>query len=177
MTDPKRKFWGWGLAAEGPDEAQTRKLGAGLAARFGQDASEVTPAPRLEELDLRAPRVRPPAALEACVTDAPFERARHSYGASYSDVIRALRREYPEPPDQVAFPRSDAEVERVLEWCSAERIAAIPYGGGSSVVGGVECAVGGDYQGVVSVDLGGFGRVLEIDRTSRTAQILSLRDI
>ena len=171
LTDRERKFWGWGLEGVGPDEAQTRKLGAGLAARFGLDASDVTPAPRLEELELRAPRITPPAALEDCVTDAPFERARHSYGASYSDVIRALRREYPEPPDQVAFPRTEAEVEALLEWCTAEHIAAIPYGGGSSVVGGVECAVGDAYRGVVSIDLGRLDRVLEIERSSRTARI------
>ena len=170
-TDRKRKFWGWGLEGVGPDEAQTEKLGAGLATRFGLDALEITPAPRLEELRLRAPRITPPSQLENCMTDAPFERARHTYGASYSDVIRALRREYPEPPDQVAFPRSEDEVEALLEWCTAEQIAAIPYGGGSSVVGGVECAVGDAYRGVVSIDLGRLDRVLEIDRASRTARI------
>jgi alkyldihydroxyacetonephosphate synthase len=85
--------------------------------------------------------------------------------------VRAYRRDFSEPPDRVALPRNEAEVAAVLEWCADHRVAAIPYGGGSSVVGGVECAVGDGYAGVISLDLGRLDRVLEIDRTSRCARI------
>jgi len=59
----------------------------------------------------------------------------------------------------------------VLDHCAREGLAAIPFGGGSSVVGGVETRIDGDYRGVVTIDLGRMARVLEIDRASRAARI------
>ena len=59
----------------------------------------------------------------------------------------------------------------VLEWCSDAGVAAIPFGGGSSVVGGVEPDVGDGYRGVISVDLRHLQGVLEVDGTSRAARI------
>jgi alkyldihydroxyacetonephosphate synthase len=115
--------------------------------------------------------VSPPAALaELCSTDV-YDRAGHTYGKSYRDVVRAFRGELPLPPDLVAFPRREHDVVALLDWCSDARVAAVPYGGGSSVVGGVECDIGDDYAGAVSIDLTRLDRVLEIDRTSRAARI------
>src|SRR5262249_60465401 len=62
-------------------------------------------------------------------------------------------------------------VVALLDWCADAGAAAIPYGGGSSVVGGVECDVGDAYRGVVTIDLRRLGRVVDIDRTSRAARI------
>ena len=59
----------------------------------------------------------------------------------------------------------------MLEWCGERGAAVIPYGGGTSVVGGVEARVGSDYAGVVTLDLARLDRVAEIDRTSRAALI------
>ncbi len=170
MTErPRRKFWGWGLEGAGPSPEQARGIARTLAARFGR---EVTPraAPRIEEIALRAPRVAPPAALAALCTSDPLERAGHHYGKSYRDVVRAFRREFPSPPDWVALPRDESDVAAILDWCGAANIAVVPYGGGSSVVGGVETAIPG-VAGVVSLDLRQLGRVLEIDRSSRAARI------
>jgi alkyldihydroxyacetonephosphate synthase len=86
-------------------------------------------------------------------------------------VWRALHRDYRHPPDLVALPRDEHDVTTLLDWCSDARIAAIPYGGGSSVVGGVECDVGDGYRGVVSIDLRRLDRVVEVDRQSRAARI------
>ncbi|MGH7718537.1 MAG: FAD-binding oxidoreductase, partial [Gemmatimonadaceae bacterium] len=61
--------------------------------------------------------------------------------------------------------------EAVLEWCADAGAAAIPFGGGTSVVGGVEARVGDDFAGTVSVDLRRLDRVLEIDAESRAARI------
>jgi alkyldihydroxyacetonephosphate synthase len=71
----------------------------------------------------------------------------------------------------VAFPRNEGEVISILDWCAAADTAAIAYGGGSSVVGGVSCDVGDDYAGAISIDLSRLDRVLEIDTASRAAQI------
>jgi alkyldihydroxyacetonephosphate synthase len=166
-----RRFWGWGREGEGPSVDQRHAIGRVLAARFGlADVTSVEP-PRLEDLDLRPPRISPPGTLAAICTSAPRERASHAYGKSFRDVVRALRRDYSHPPDVVAYPRSEAEVSAVLDWCTAVHAAAIPYGGGSSVVAGVEPAVGDAYAGAVTLDLSQLDRVLEVDRTSRAARI------
>jgi alkyldihydroxyacetonephosphate synthase len=104
-------------------------------------------------------------------SDDPFERAGHTYGKSFRDIWRALHRDFSHPPDVVALPRTEADVTALLDWCADARVAAIPYGGGSSVVGGTECDVGDAYRGAVSIDMRNFDRVLEIDRTSRAARI------
>jgi alkyldihydroxyacetonephosphate synthase len=165
----KRKWWGWGVEGAGPSAEQGRAIARTIGERFGV-AVDPRPPPRIEELTLPVPRFWPPSALASIVTDDPSERAAHHYGKSYRDVVRAFRRELPSPPDQVAFPRDEAEVASVLDWCDAEGITVVPYGGGSSVVGGVETAIPGADK-VVSLDLGRLDRVLEIDRTSRAARI------
>ncbi len=173
MSDGKRRlsFWGWGWDGEGPDEETTRKLARGMAARFDRDDMAPEAPPRIQDVELRAPRVKTPDALREVLSDEPWERARHTYGRSYRDVVRGFRREFSAAPDQVAFPTSEAELSALLDWCGSNRIAAIPFGGGSSVVGGVECAVGDQYAGVVSLDLTRLDQVLEIDRSSRAARI------
>ncbi len=142
-----------------------------LASRFGLAEVHIADPPRIEELALPAPRLTPPAALAGCCSTAPVDRAAHAYGKSFRDVVRALRREYPHPPDVVAWPSSEAEVTAILDWCSEVGAAAIPYGGGSSVVGGVEPNLDARYRGAVSLDLSRLDRVLEVDRTSRAARI------
>ena len=125
----------------------------------------------LRDVELPRPRLAPPAALaEICSADA-YERASHAYGKSYRDVVRGFRGRFDHVPDAVAFPRTDGEVEALLDWCADRGAAAIPYGGGTSVVGGVEAAVGEEYAGTVTIDLGRLDRVLEVDRTSRAALI------
>ena len=83
----------------------------------------------------------------------PYDRAAHTYGRSFRDLVRAFRRDYAHAPDLVAFPRGEDELVSVLDWCSEAGVAAIPFGGGSSVVGGVEPDVGDGYRGAISVDL------------------------
>ncbi len=170
MTVKRLKFWGWGYEGDGPNDDSERRLCERTAQRFGR-ALALAPAPRLDEIDLRAPRVKPPAAIEGiCASDA-YNRAAHHYGKSFRDLVRGFRRQYPNPPDVVAFPRSEQEVVQVLEWCDRAKLAAIPYGGGSSVVGGVEAPPAESYAGAVSIDLRHLDRVLEVDAVSRAARI------
>lgn len=166
----RRSWWGWGWEDRALTDDQTAKLAASLAERFGL-ALTARPAPRLEALSLRHPRVAPPAALAPLCSTSTADRAGHTYGKSYRDVVRGSYGDLPQPPDVVAFPRTEADVVALLDWCSESRVAAIPYGGGSSVVGGVEAAVGDDVAGVVSIDLTRLDRVLEVDPVSRAARI------
>ena len=85
--------------------------------------------------------------------------------------MRAFRGRFDHVPDVVALPRDEADVERVLEWCAGAGAAVIPYGGGTSVVGGVEPRVPARYAGAVTLDLRALDRVLEVDQVSRAARI------
>jgi alkyldihydroxyacetonephosphate synthase len=166
-----RRFWGWGVDGAGPNRAQQEQMGSTLAALFGTPLHAPIEPPTINDLSLPASRVTPPSSLAALCTDDPEERAGHTYGKSFRDIWRALHRDFSHPPDLVALPRTEADVTSLLDWCTDARIAAIPYGGGSSVVGGTECDVGDAYAGAVSIDMRNFDRVLEIDRTSRAARI------
>jgi alkyldihydroxyacetonephosphate synthase len=105
-----------------------------------------------------------------CTTDRRA-RASHTYGKAYRDVVRAARGELSNPPDVVATPSSEADVVALLDWCADRRVAAIPFGGGSSVVGGVECREAGAFAGVMTIDLTALDRVVEVDSVSRAARI------
>ena len=165
----QRSWWGWGYDDAAMSDGDVEALAAAVSHRLGQPCT-ARPAPDLAEVELRAPRVLPPAALATICSTEPRDRAVHTYGRSYRDVVRGFHRQLPNPPDVVAHPRHEDDVVALLDWCSAAGVAAVPYGGGSSVVGGVECD-GDGFRGVASIDLTGMDRVLEIDRTSRAARI------
>jgi len=167
----QKRFWGWGYEDGAPTRAQQEQMGAAVAEIFGLAGVEIQEPPAVAELDLRPPRVSPPESLAQLCTDDPEERAGHTYGKSFRDLVRAFARDYSNPPDLVALPRDEADVTALLDWCTDAGVAAIPFGGGSSVVGGVECDIGDAYSGVVSVDLRHLDQVIEIDRTSRAARI------
>lgn len=167
----KRSFWGWGWDDEGVEPSQLTMVESGLTALLGLRELERTPPPSIEEIHLPPPRIRPPSELEHLVSVDAYDRASHTYGKSYRDIVRGLRRDFSRPPDLVAFPKTEADVVALLDWCSSARIAAIPYGGGTSVCGGVEADVGEGYAGVVSLDLGKLDDVLEVDEVSRSARI------
>jgi len=111
----RRKYWGWGHEDEGlgPDERES--LAGILAAHFSLADLTIREPARPEELDLPAPRLSPPSTLEPLCTTEPYERAAHAYGKSFRDVVRALRGEFPHPPDLVAFPCDEADVAALLD--------------------------------------------------------------
>src|SRR5215831_7360932 len=164
------RFYGWGYADETLSPEEEARVRA-IPQRFGVQAPVETSAPRETAFDLRAPRVAAPTYLAAMMSQTPYDRLTHSLGKSFADVVRMFMRSVPHPPDLVAFPRSEQDVAAVLDWASRANVAVIPFGGGSSVAGGVEPDVGDSYAGAVSLDLQYLHKVLEIDRTSRAARI------
>ena len=166
----RRKFWGWGYEDQDLSREEKENLAALLASRFGGGELTIGEPPALDEVELRPPRLEPPASLRGLLTDDKYERAGHTYGKSYRDVIRAYQRDFGSAPDWVALPRNEEDVADLLAWAGDAGLVAIPYGGGSSVVGGVE-APAGDPRPVVSIDLRNLNRVLEVDKTSRAARI------
>ncbi len=125
----------------------------------------------LEAIELPPPRVEPPPSLSHLFRSDPYERVSHALGRGYRDVVRGFRGQIEDPPDLVAHPGDEREIEAVLAWCAEERLAAIPYGGGTSVVGGVEPRIGDAYPGAVTIDLRRLDRVLEVDDVSQAARI------
>ncbi len=167
----RRKHWGWGFEDEQLSPEEVRAAAGGLATHLGFPPVEVEDPVSLDAVRLPAPQVVAPAELAGiCAADA-HARASHALGKSYSDVVLGFRGHFEQPPDFVASPRDERDVERLLEWCAAERVAAIPYGGGTSVVGGVQPVVGSGYNGAISIDLTGLRQVVEVDEVSCAARI------
>ena len=162
-----RSWWGWGWADGQVDGDELDGIGALLADRFGVEvpapASPVDPS----RLRLPAPRVRVPNSLQALVSDEVTDRFRHAHGNGFRDVVRALHGDVDTAPDLVLRPRDAGEVAAVLDWCSEQGVACLPWGGGTSVVGGVRPP----EDPCVSLDLEHLGAVVEVDEVSGTARI------
>jgi alkyldihydroxyacetonephosphate synthase len=137
---------------------------------FGDLGALEEPVP-LDRVHLPAPRLSPPAELAGICSQTAHDRASHAYGQSYRDLIRAFRGRFDHLPDVVARPRGEDDIAALLGWCETAGAAAIAFGGGTSVTGGVEPDVGGGYAGAVSIDLSLMGRVLEVDGVSGAALV------
>lgn len=152
-------------------DEQVRSLGAVVADRLGVGL-DVVPPPRIEDVDLPRSRVDLPPSLAHLGRKDTYERALHSHGRSYRDVVRAVSGRVDNPVDVVVYPESEADVVAVLDWCATTGTACIPFGGGSSVVGGVEpVGLRDRFRGVVSLDMTALHQVLEVEHTSRAARI------
>jgi alkyldihydroxyacetonephosphate synthase len=169
MSSERRlKHWGWGYEDQAPSREELEQAAAGIRERFGFGGEPEEPVP-LDEVELRAGRLKVPSSFGDLFTDDHYERTAHSLGKAYRDVVRGFRGEFENPPDLVAFPRDESEIEVVLSWAEAEGAAVVPFGGGTSVVGGVEARLG--ERPVVSLDLRRLDRVLEVDAESLAARI------
>ncbi|MGE5281132.1 MAG: FAD-binding oxidoreductase [Chloroflexota bacterium] len=168
MTGRRLKHWGWGYEDQAPSREELEQAAAGIRGQLGF-GGEVEEPVALEGVELRKPRLKAPSAFGDLFTDERYERVVHSLGKAYRDVVRGFRGEFENPPDLVAFPRDESEIETVLSWAEAEGAAVVPFGGGTSVVGGVEARLG--ERPVVSLDLRRLDRVLEVDAESLAARI------
>jgi alkyldihydroxyacetonephosphate synthase len=166
---PAMKWWGWG------DPAKRAELGPEAVAMLRSELGQAEPTERVELEQVVAPAPRPlPAEIAAAVgpaavLDGREHRVRRAAGRSYPDLVRLRTGRLADAPDAVVLPGSVAEVERVLEICSREGIAVVPFGGGTSVVGGVEPLRGG-FERLLSLDLRRLHDVA-IDRRSLTATL------
>jgi alkyldihydroxyacetonephosphate synthase len=167
----KRSFWGWGWEDKFPDAAARKATGEHAQLMVGFAPERCDEPPSLESIELRAPLVSTPLVLGGFVTDEHEARVRHTYGKSYRDILRGFRGDFAPAPDLVATPRTEADITAVLDWASDAKVAVVPFGGGTSVVGGVEGDVDDRYHAVLSLDLGRLDRVVEVERSSLSARI------
>ena len=159
---------GWGNIEDAltPNERESvLKIASGW---FGGRALEVRPPPKADDVALPPSRARIPAALTHFARQDHESRLLHAVGRSFRDLATLRESKLNHAPDAVALPRSRDELDRVLDWANRERYAVIPYGGGSSVVGGVNAEGMDAYPAVITLSLRGMSRVLDVDVTSQT---------
>jgi alkyldihydroxyacetonephosphate synthase len=162
------KHWGWGYEDQAPSAKELREAAAGIRERFGFGGEPEQPVP-LEQVELRGSRLKKPSDFGNLFTDDKYERASRALGKAYRDIVRGFRGEFENPPDLVALPRDESEIETVLSWAEARGAAVIPFGGGTSVVGGIEPRLGD--RPVVTMDLRRLDRVLEVEPEALAARI------
>ena len=167
MTN-RPNHWGWGFQEQRPPREQVAELARLAGERLGFEPGQIEDGVALADAEIPPPRIDPPAVLAELFSSDTADRAGHTYGKAYRDIVRAFRGRYDNPPDLVARPRDEADVEAILEWAGDAGVAVIPYGGGTSVVGGVEARFDGP---AISLDLKALDRVLEVDAVSSAARI------
>ena len=169
------RWWGWG------EDDGAMELGEGAAAllrsELGLEAGTQSPPVSLEDVRLPAPtldggvrRALAQAVGEEHVRDERLSRITHAAGKSYPDLVRLRAGDASHAPDAVVAAGSEAEVAAVLAACSEAGVAVIPFGGGTSVVGGVE-ALRGPHAAAISLDLTRMDGVLHVDQVSLTAAL------
>ena len=171
---PVMRWWGWGDAAH-------RLTLPPHALNFLRDTVGLADPPR-PPVALAAVRLAASAlsehtlqALRAIVGDEGVraghaERVLHAAGKGYPDLVRLRAGEPEGAPDVVVLPGDHAQVRAVLSLCGRDSLAVVPFGGGTSVVGGV-APLRGKHAAVVALDMGRMAEVLELDSESRTVRV------
>jgi alkyldihydroxyacetonephosphate synthase len=163
------RWWGWGEDGHAGSVSD-----AALAWLEGELGTLDAPrgAVALEEVRLEAPRL--PAAVRERFGDIARDdratRVVHARGKSYPDLVRQRAGDCRGAPDAVLTPRDHDEVRAVLEACAAAGVAVVPFGGGTSVVGGLEPLRGG-FDALVSLDLGALDALESLDERSQVAVV------
>jgi alkyldihydroxyacetonephosphate synthase len=172
MNEPRRdsNWWGWG------DPMRRVELDATAPAVLRERIGVLEPWPlkaHIEDFELPEARPLPAAVTDAVGADAVFDgkedRLRHAVGKGYVDLARLRSGRLEDAPDAVIVPADAAAVGRLIDACAAHDVAVVPFGGGTSVVGGVE-PLRGSHAALVSLDLSAL-REVSIDHTSLTARL------
>ena len=168
------KWWGWGEEGRTYHLPDAERFWAYIRARLG-DTKGIPRLDSLDGIDLRPSRL-PKEALSALarisgdggVSTDDAGRAAYSIGKGYKDLVRIRRGDVPNPTDAVVRPHTEEQVRELVDLAAREAIAVIPFGGGTSVVGGVEPASAGP---TLTLDLQRLGRVTRVDSESGTAVV------
>jgi alkyldihydroxyacetonephosphate synthase len=172
---PRMRWWGWG--EDGHDAPLSPAARALLAAEIGPLPSEHRDPAALADVRLPAPAL-PPAARERLVQvvgaehvrDDRLTRVSHAAGRGYHDLVRLRAGDASGAPDAVVYPADADEVAALLRACAELGVAVVPWGGGTSVVGGVE-PLRGRFPSVIALDLARMDRLLAVDPVSLTAVV------
>lgn len=177
-AEGKSRWWGWGDLDQRFDVENRENSMPFMRENLGMalDRDRFSD-PSLDEIDLPAPRVGEEIVGELRRLCAPdnvstdkFQRVSHSMGKSYRDALRMRMRRIDRPVDVVVWPREEEEIVSILRLAEEKHLEVIPFGGGSSVTGGVEPRAK-DKEGTITLDLARLNRVLRVEATSQTAVI------
>ena len=179
MDVPNLRWWGWGTLDQGYSLEGRSAFWPMLQEwlKLPDEAVEHETLPvSLDEISLRPSRLDDPmlSSLRRLLGDGAVRidkqaRVEHAYGKSYRDLVRIRAGRVPNPPDTVVYPADQGQVVSLLAWAADRDVVVVPFGGGSTVLGGVEPVPG--ERPVVTLDLARLDRVLSVDATSRTARI------
>jgi alkyldihydroxyacetonephosphate synthase len=163
------KWWGWGDPERRVELPATAV--AAVREELGIDPADGSEPVSIDQVTLPEPRPIRDAVRAAAgeVLDGSDDRIRHATGRSYPDLVRLRTGRLEHAPDAVLRPPDASGVEAVLETCAAAGIAVVPFGGGTSVVGGLEALADG-HSAVVSLELSDL-RSVELDSQSLTARL------
>lgn len=171
MSRHDRNFWGWGYSDYELDPKRVETYKSLLGISLGIKEFRSIPKPDIEKIKLRKPRFDIPNQLKTICSSDKLNRISHCYGKSFRDVWRGSHAIFNNPPDYIAFPKTEDDIFKLFGYVVKNRISLVPCGGGTSVVGGIEPTTDEKYRGVITVDMRHFGRILEIDKKSRSARI------
>jgi alkyldihydroxyacetonephosphate synthase len=176
MTDPlapRMRWWGWGV--DGHDAPLPAAAAALLRDELGAGGARVTPV-ALAHVELAEPALAPTARAQLAaavggeqhVRDDRLTRVTHAAGRSYPDLLRLRAGIGLTAPDAVVYPAGHDEVAAVLAVCAQQKIAVVPFGGGTSVVGAIE-ALRGQCTAAISLDLARLSGLHALDARSQLA--------
>jgi alkyldihydroxyacetonephosphate synthase len=179
VLDRDQLRWnGWGWKHESFELSETRRdaLVQALSARLGVRLTPLPPAVPIEAAVIQPSRLGDSArlALEGALGEARVmldhaERAYHAAGKSFPDLLRMRAGKLERAPDAVVYPTSVDQVARVLEIAREHGLAVVPFGGGTSVVGGVDPILPPGKRAVLALDTTRLDKLLDLDDKSFTA--------
>ena len=170
MTARRLKYFGWGREGEAMTPEEESFALQTYRDLFGIGEFAAVPVPDLDAVALRAPRLSPPTALAGVCSVERYDRAAHAFGKSYQDTVLGMLNDYASAPDVVAYPRHERDAADLMDWAAGAGAMLLPFGAGSSVVGGVTVGAARERP-LVALDLRAMDKVLEVDRASRAALI------
>lgn len=173
---PALRWWGWGRLDRSYDLDTRPQFWPFVRAQLGVGPEITQAAVELESIQLPAIRLSAQDVsdlqqifgAEAVRCDR-LARVQHAYGKSYRDLIRIRRGDVPHPPDAIVYPNDEAQIVELYIWARKRGWHITPFGGGSSVTGGLEAPA--DARPAISIDLLRMNQVLVIDPIARTAMV------
>ncbi|MCS7212855.1 MAG: FAD-binding oxidoreductase [Candidatus Calescibacterium sp.] len=164
------KWNGWGYEGEGISPERVKKMMDILSGFLGISEKDYFEPVNLNYFKLPEPKINLEN-LNLNFSTERYERVLHSSGRSYKNLVRLKRGNIKTFPDAVVYPRSKEDIIRLLEFCDINNIACIPFGGGTSVVGGVDT-----YEiekPVITIDMKKMADVVSADMKSKTARVMA----
>ena len=166
-----RKYWGWGSTNVALPEGHLKNILQLISMGLGIEVLETLHPPLPESIKIDPPAFEVSLDLsDFCTTD-HFQRLFHTYGQSYRDVWRSIHGIFEKCPDYVAFPTNEDHIRLLFEFADLHNVGLIIFGGGTSVVGGVEMPSTDSKTGFISIDMSNMDKVLEINEENLTVKV------